>query len=275
MALLGRCRRGLALALGAGGLALLPAPALAAAAGNDAASTNVPWYLSRAAGFVAYLVLFVTVTLGLAIRTKAFDRIVARWRVTDLHGFLALLAGLFVVGHVLALLGDTFIGFSLVQLLVPFASPYEAVWTGIGQLIAYLLLLILISFPARRLIGYRTWRILHYLTFLAFLGALAHGVFTGTDSPQRWAQVIYLATAGVVALLVLYRIVSWDRRALGRLAARLRAPLRTAVSPADAEAERAALHMRALLFGVATLGAVFLLFLAAGVGPFHWLRENG
>ncbi|HLZ70323.1 MAG TPA: ferric reductase-like transmembrane domain-containing protein [Dehalococcoidia bacterium] len=256
----------LPLALAAGGLALLPVPALAAGAGGDAAGVNVPWYLSRATGLVAYLLLFVTVALGLAIRTKAFDRLVARWRVTDLHGFLSLLAMLFVVVHVAALLGDTFIGFSAVQLLVPFASPYAAAWTAAGQIAAYLLLLLLLSFPARRLIGYRAWRALHYLTFLTYLGALAHGVFTGTDSRQLWTQALYLATAAVVALLLLHRIIVWNRRALGVLTARLRG-----VAPAEAEAARAALHLRAVLFGVSTLGAVFLLFLGAAVGPFRWL----
>ncbi|GEM_PF-430396 len=277
MPALKRRRRILLLPLATGLLALAPVPALAAGAGGDSASANanVPWYLSRATGFVAYLLLFVTVALGLAIRTKAFDRIVARWRVTDLHGFLSVLAGLFVVVHVAALLGDTFIGFSAVQLLVPFASPYEAAWTGIGQLMAYLLLVILVSFPARRLIGYRAWRALHYLTFLTYLGALAHGVFTGTDSRQLWAQALYLTTAAVIALLLLQRILAWNRRALSVLAARLRAPLGRGVSPADADAERAALHLQALLFGVTTLGAAFLLFLGAAVGPFRWLHGDG
>ncbi len=254
--------------------ASLPVPAFAAS-GSDSPAANVPWYLSRATGFVAYLLLFVTVTLGLAIRTKALDRLVARWRVTDLHGFLSALAGLLVAVHVAALLGDTFIGFSVVQLLVPFASPYEAVWTGVGQIIAYLLLVILISFPARRLIGYRAWRVLHYLTFVAYLGALAHGVFTGTDSRQLWAQAVYLVTAGCVAALLLYRIVAWDRRALSQRATRLRMLPGRLLSPQEVEAERTALHLRAVLFGVATVGVVGLLVLGAGVGPFHWLHGEG
>ncbi|HZQ39115.1 MAG TPA: ferric reductase-like transmembrane domain-containing protein [Dehalococcoidia bacterium] len=254
--------------------ALMPLRAFAATTAESPAA-NVPWYLSRATGFVAYLLLFVTVSLGLAIRTKALDRLVARWRVTDLHGFLSVLAGLFMAVHVAALLGDTFIGFSVVQLLMPFASPYEAVWTGTGQIVAYLLIAILISFPARRLIGYRAWRALHYLTLVAYLGALAHGVFTGTDSPQRWAQAVYLGTAGCVAALLLYRIVAWNRRALSQHAARLRTLPGVLLPAQEAGAERTALHLRALLFGVATVGALGLLFLGAGVGPFHWLRGGG
>ena len=38
------------------------------------------------------------------------------------------------------------------------------------------------SFYVRRQIGQRAWRTLHYVTFLAFLGATAHGVMAGTDS---------------------------------------------------------------------------------------------
>lgn len=278
----------------AAALALLPVAAWAATPAG--ASANVPWYLSRATGFVAYLLLFATVVLGLSIRTKSLDRLVARWRITDIHTFLSVLVVLFVVVHVTVLLGDTFIGFSVVQLLVPFASAYLPVWTGIGILSAYLLLLVAISFPARRLTGYRFWRTLHYLTFVVYSGALVHAVFTGTDSRVGWAQVTYESTAGTVLALVIYRIISWSRRELAALTSRPRpapavasrtaALLRArsggaaALLPARAPApmpspelltqRRESIETRTLAFSFGAVGVAALLVLAAGIGPFRW-----
>ena len=280
-------------------LALLPGLAWAATSGETGA--NIPWYLSRATGFVAYLLLFATVVLGLSIRTKSLDRLVARWRITDIHTFLSVLVVIFVAVHVAVLLGDTFIGFSAVQLLVPFASSYLPVWTGVGILSAYLLLLVAISFPARRFTGYRFWRALHYLTFVVYVGALVHAVFTGTDSRVGWAQAVYIGTAGIVLTLVLYRIISWSRREIAALTPRprpvsplfatralarvgvgasptpTRAPRRIElpVESPDVIAERkAGIATKALGFGLLAAGLPVLIFLAAGIGPFRWGQSS-
>src|SRR5262245_48461132 len=100
------------LTAGAGALlfALIPGAAWAASGTQQAA--NIPWYLSRATGLVAYLLLFCTVMLGLAVRTRTLDRLVARWRVTDVHTFLSILVIVFVVVHAAVLLADTYVGFS-------------------------------------------------------------------------------------------------------------------------------------------------------------------
>ncbi|MHB8576364.1 MAG: ferric reductase-like transmembrane domain-containing protein [Dehalococcoidia bacterium] len=256
---------------------------------------NVPWYLSRATGFVAYVLLFLTVLLGLAIRTKTLDRIVARWRVTDLHIVLSLLVLVFVAIHATVLLADSFIGFSAVQILIPFASTYQPVWTGVGVLMAYLLLIVAVSFPARRIIGYKAWRTLHYLTFLIYIGALGHGLFTGTDSPTLWAQAVYLSSAGCVVALLLYRVFAWSRREQALIArtpglqtlapevtAYLMRPLATNTQSARPLPQAAALaaertasvRLRALTFASGALGVAALMLLAAAVGPFHWVGHN-
>jgi DMSO/TMAO reductase YedYZ heme-binding membrane subunit len=277
--------------IAAAAVALLPVAAWAATPASTGA--NIPWYLSRATGFVAYLLLFATVVLGLSIRTKSLDRLVARWRITDIHTFLSVLVVLFVCVHVAVLLGDSFIGFSVVQLLVPFASAYLPVWTGIGIISAYLLLLVAVSFPARRFTGYRFWRSLHYLTFVVYLGALVHALFTGTDSRVGWAQLVYISTAGVVLALVLYRIISWSRREVtaltprprpvqpllqqrvlataGARAAFAKAPVLVPAPSEEVLAERrAGIETKALGLGILAVGLVMLIFFAAGIGPFRW-----
>ena len=87
---------------------------------------------------------------------------------------------------------DRTVPFSLAQILVPGLAPHAPLAVAFGQVALYLALVVIGSFYVRRHIGQRTWRTLHYLTFLAFLGATAHGIGAGTDSGSPWAQALYL-----------------------------------------------------------------------------------
>src|SRR6266567_5402799 len=149
------------------------------------------WYVSRAFGLTAYLLLALSVCLGLLVRTRIMDWLAARWRWFDLHQFAALLALGFVLLHVLSLLGDHYIGFSLDELLIPFASPYRPLEVAAGVLALYLMLVVVASSYLRPLIAYRTWRALHYATFALFVLALVHGIFAGTDGGEAWASALY------------------------------------------------------------------------------------
>jgi predicted ferric reductase len=170
------------------------------------------WYISRAAGLTAYLLLTLNVCLGLMVRTRALDWLLARWRSFDLHRFTALLALGFLALHVFSLLGDRFIGYSLGELLIPFASPYRSLWVALGIVSLYLLLIIVASFYVRRWIGYRAWRAVHYLTFGAFVLSLLHGLLSGSDTAQIWAVALYWGTAMLTGALLVWRLTAENRR---------------------------------------------------------------
>jgi len=188
-------------------------PALpATAATGTAAVDHTFWYISRAAGLTAYLLLTLNICLGLMVRTRALDWLLARWRSFDLHQFTALLALGFLALHVFSLLGDHFIGYRLDQLLVPFASPYRPSWVALGVVGVYLLIGIAGSSYLQRFIGHRAWRAIHYLSFAAFLLALGHGILAGTDSGQPWAMLLYTSSGGLVAALTTSRLLR-SRRA--------------------------------------------------------------
>ena len=170
------------------------------ASGDGSAS----WYAERLAGLLAYLALTGSVVFGLLLSTRILDAIAHRPISFTLHQDLAAF-GLGLAAIHGALLGlDRTIHFSLIQLAVPFTSPYEPLWVGIGQVAFYLTLAVVASFYLRRTIGQRAWRLLHYVTFLAFAGATAHGIVAGTDSATSWAWWMYVgATATVVFLFTL------------------------------------------------------------------------
>ena len=189
---------GLTLSGQAGGLAAL----ITALAGQHSA-----WYLSRASAFVAYVLLWWSMILGLSIT----NRLARLWpggpAAADLHEHASLLGLGFALVHALVLLGDSYIGYTLPQILLPFAGSYQTFWVGLGQIGLYVMALVTFSFYIRRWIGAHAWRTIHYLSFGLFVLALLHGVFSGTDSTLPWVIWMYVSTGASVLAMTTYRIV--------------------------------------------------------------------
>lgn len=169
-------------------------------------SNQVFWFITRSAGLIAYLLFWLSTVWGLAVSSKIFDRLLNRPFTFDTHGFLSLLALGFIFIHVGALLFDTYQPFSVAQLMLPFTSSYRPLAVGFGIISLYLTLIVTVSFYLRKHIGYKTSRMLHYLSFLAYIGATIHGIMAGTDSALFSTQLIYEETALVVILLTAYWI---------------------------------------------------------------------
>lgn len=167
------------------------------------------WFLSRSSAFVAYLLLWGAMMLGLAIT----NRMARLWPggpiAFDLHQHLSLLGlgtGMF---HALILLGDPYMHYSLGGILIPFrALGYREQWVGMGQLGIYILAIVVLSFYVRKRLGNAAWRAIHFLSFTAFILALFHGLQSGTDSAALWAQVIYWSTGASVLLMTIYRVLA-------------------------------------------------------------------
>jgi predicted ferric reductase len=190
---------GLALAGQAGGVAAL----VTALVGEHSA-----WYLSRASAFVAYVLLWWSMILGLSITTRLARLWPGGPAATDLHEHASLLGLGFGVLHALVLLGDSYIGYTLPQILLPFGGAYQTLWVGLGQIGLYLMALVTFSFYVRRWIGARTWRAIHFLSFLLFALTVLHGIFSGTDSSLPWAFWMYVATSASVLAMTIYRVVA-------------------------------------------------------------------
>jgi predicted ferric reductase len=170
------------------------------------------WFLSRAAGLVAYLLLFASVVLGLTMTGGVLERVLRRYRVYDLHRFLAILALAVSVFHALIVLPDRYVRFSILDLLAPVASPYEPAFLTIGALALYLTAIVVATFYLRRFVPYRAWRLLHYATFAAFALALIHSAGAGTDSSAAWVQYLYAVTGLIAFNLAVYRLLNGSAR---------------------------------------------------------------
>lgn len=166
------------------------------------------WYVTRAAGLIAYLLLWFATVWGVAVSSKLLDPLLDRAITYDFHQFVSLLALGFTGLHVAVLLGDKYLPFTWAQILIPFAAPYRPLWTGVGVIGAYLAILVSATFYIRSRIGKRAFRAIHYLSFLAFGGSALHGLLAGTDSPLAAVRMMYAATTLVAVFFTLYRILT-------------------------------------------------------------------
>lgn len=182
-----------------------------------AAGSQAFWFLARAGGIVSYLLLWLATCWGIMMSSKVIKGYVPVPAAFALHQYLPILGVVFAALHALILLGDTYIGFNIWQLLIPFSSTYEPLWTGLGSLAFYISLALVLSFTIRKQIGSKVWRAFHYTAYLGFLLALLHGVLAGSDSKTLAIQLLYLFTGATSLFLLYYRLVSYmPRKSRGR-----------------------------------------------------------
>ena len=74
------------------------------------------------------------------------------------------------------------------------------------------------SFPStfEKELGQKPGGWIHYIGFLAFAGALVHGVTSGTDTNTLWMSVIYWVSGASVLFLTFYRVLASGETAAQR-----------------------------------------------------------
>lgn len=212
---------------------LLPAwlPNLAFSLGGDAPKAY--WYLSRATAFASLSLLWLSMALGMGITNKMARAWPGAAAAFAIHEYVSLLGLAFAAFHAVVILGDHYINFTLLQLLVPFSTvDYRPLWVGIGQVGFYVWLIVALSFYIRSSIGQKTWRVLHYASFAMYLMGLFHGLFSGTDTTTPWAQNYYWISGGILLFLLVGRIVGVivDKLSPARPAPRQAPPPQTPVA---------------------------------------------
>lgn len=166
------------------------------------------WYLTRTTAVAAYIALTFSVLLGSlrSIARSAGERL--SWVIDELHAFIATLTGLLVVSHLTTLKLDPYIPFSFTNLFAPGDQPYRPLAVNLGVVAFYAIAIILLTSWLRRLMPYRMWRLIHYVSFIAFALVTAHGLLAGSDVSETWQRALYGAATGAVAFVLLMRLIS-------------------------------------------------------------------
>lgn len=175
------------------------------------------WYLARASGIVAWLMLTATVIWGILLSTKAFSAHRRPVWLLALHRWLAALMLSFLAVHLVALVADNYVSFALADLTIPYATDWKPGAVALGVLAMWLLLAVQLTSLAMRRLPRRFWRVLHLSSYVAFWLTSMHAAFAGTDTTSWLYRGSAVASIGAVAWALMYRVA--DRRAVRRATA--------------------------------------------------------
>lgn len=195
------------------------------------------WYVARAAGLSALILLSMSTALGALVSRRG--RATRRFVIQYLHRVTAGLGLTVLCVHIGLILADSYAKVGWLGALVPFASGYRPLPVALGTTAAYLFVLVSIMGLARGRMaasqrGARVWRGVHALAYLGWFAAMWHGFLSGTDSEVGWTRLIYLACLLGVAGASAWRVLTVIRRHADRFGT---PPIATTrVVPADASA---------------------------------------
>jgi predicted ferric reductase len=173
-----------------------------------AASSPTLWYLTRAFSVAAYVTLTLAVVLGMLRGVARNTGAHLSWMSDELHQTLATLFGLLLLLHLVTLYFHTFIPFTLANFLLPGSQPYRPFAVNLGVLAMYTALAVLASTWIRRLLPYRFWRLIHFVSFATFVLVTLHGWLSGSDAGEPWMRAVYVGASCMVGFVLLVRYLT-------------------------------------------------------------------
>ena len=166
---------------------------------NRTMDGTLAWYMARAGGLLAWVLLSASVLWGLFLSTKALGKAPRPAWLLDLHRFLGAAAVVFTGIHVATLIADSYTDLSWLQVLVPFTSSWRPVAVAWGVIAMDLLLAVELTSLLRKHLPRTWWRRIHLSSFALFVVSTVHAVTAGTDQ----LVVLAIAVVTVVGVAVL------------------------------------------------------------------------
>lgn len=182
---------------------------------------SLPWYIGRSSGILAFLLFSAVIINGLLMSTRLVFKLFPPALNYEAHRFLAWMALIATIGHAASFMFDHYFHLSAAEALLPFAllrpitTPLglSIGWTvGLGIIAFYGAIALVLSSEFRARIGVKTWRKLHYMSFVMYLLFLGHGILSGTDSREWWMISTYTTSGVIVFSLIVIRIFASIRQ---------------------------------------------------------------
>ncbi|WP_050794400.1 cation-translocating P-type ATPase [Paenibacillus curdlanolyticus] len=173
------------------------------------------WGLARAFGIIAYVLLFAGIATGMLYSYPMFKkRPKAKAALFRWHTYMTNSGALAALAHATMLLISTYSPYSWKEVLVPFAAARNPFWNGLGTLVLYGVILLLLSSDFRSKLRRAIWFGIHLSAYPIFAAAALHGYYMGTDSGHMAAELMYGAT--IVIVVALFAIRLWFRERSGK-----------------------------------------------------------
>jgi DMSO/TMAO reductase YedYZ heme-binding membrane subunit len=186
---------------------------------GTASNGKALWYLTRATGIVALVLLTATVVIGVMASVGWTTERWPRFLSQTVHRNLSLFCLGFVAVHVVSTVSDGYVPIGFADAFVPFLTPYRPIWVGLGALAFDLLLAVMITSALRHRIGFSAWRFVHWLAYLCWPIAMFHSLGSGSDASLTPVLLIDALCTAAVLSAVAWRVITGRTFVFGRRAA--------------------------------------------------------
>ena len=166
------------------------------------------WLVIRSSGIVAWALLSAVVFWGLFLRTRILGTKSTPVALLNMHRWLGALALGALTVHLVALLIDPVVHFTLAQILIPGMAPWEPIPVALGTLALWFMLPVSAIGRLRTKLGKKgnvLFKRSHLIAYFAWPLATAHYLLAGTDALAAWSIALVLTVSIVLIFLLLAR----------------------------------------------------------------------
>jgi ferredoxin/DMSO/TMAO reductase YedYZ heme-binding membrane subunit len=169
---------------------------------SDCSAAQSVHLVAHTAGFLSYLLLWVTVMWGMMLgRGWAMTRF-KHSQLYATHMTLALIAMTLGWGHAFIQLANPIGTVRFFDLFIPFSNGRDPIGIGVGVVATEIMTALLISMPLQRMLGYSRWRALHSLAYASFTLLAGHVLLSGSHAGPLFVKI-------PVLLMWLSTVVLW------------------------------------------------------------------
>jgi methionine sulfoxide reductase heme-binding subunit len=184
------------------------------------------WFMARSAGIISWAFLTASVLWGILLSTDLFPKRRRPAWLLDLHRWFGGLTISFALIHVGALIADSYVEFSLLDVTVPFVSSWKPIPVALGVMAMWGLVAVEVTSLAMKSLPRRFWRIVHRTSYATFWLASLHGTFAGTDTGKPIYVVSSSLSVLAIVFAVSYRVLNGRRRSNRATRTRATPPIR-------------------------------------------------
>ena len=177
----------------------------------DFSEPAVWWFITRASAIVAWVLLTLSVLWGILLKTRILRGADNPEWLKVVHRFISGLAMLMVLTHMASLYLDTYIEFTVADLLIPFSSSFEPWGVALGVIGMWAMVLVWATSMAMKWIPQPVWKGIHFLSYLSLFAVAMHSGMVGSDVGTPWYTALSLVLITSAAFATIIRVILTKR----------------------------------------------------------------
>lgn len=166
------------------------------------------WYINRASGLIAFLLLYLVMLLGAGIRNPILKKIIKPIYSLRIHAWLSVQMLVFVLLHSMILVFDKFVNVNILDVLIPFASDFKKNEVALGVLGMYTIIILIVTSYFRKKLPTKLWRKIHYLNMFLYIVVAVHSLIMGTDLQAGFLRNAFIYANVFLVIIIVVNILT-------------------------------------------------------------------